>query len=174
MDASFAGAESTHAMLELLARMKEEAERTSQITAALDQECRTLHQTLDDLLAGNQRTEAEVAQIEARTLAAAGNARATADLLATQQAERLALDAEAARLEAELAQSECEMGAQHEQMVAWCDAHATELPELRCAFRKRCRDGYSNAVRNACHLTVMETEYRGEHKMARPPHLSMA
>ena len=61
---------------------------------------------LDALVASNLRTEAEVADIEARTLAAAGNAYAGADLLAMQQAERLKLEAECKQLEAELAQSE--------------------------------------------------------------------
>ena len=61
------------------------------------------------------------------------------------------------------------MGQQHEQMISWSDTHAVELPELRCAFRKRCRDGYSNAVRHACHLTVLEAEC----KVAQP-RISMA
>jgi len=44
------------------------------------------------------------------------------------------------------------------QSVAACAELADELPALRCAFRKRCRDGYSTAVRDACSLNVLESE----------------
>lgn len=153
--------DSTGAMLDLLARMKAESERTSQITSTLDAERQAGQVQLDALVASNLRTEAEVADIEARTLAAAGNAYAGADLLAMQQAERLKLEAECKQLEAELAQSELAMGAYHEEMIRESASHAAVLPELRCAFRKRCRDGYSNAVRHACSLRVLESEAFG-------------
>ena len=173
MDVSFdiPATESTGAMLNLLARMKEEAERTSQITSALDAE-RLAHQAqLEDLIACNQRTEAEVAEIEARTLAAAGNAHANADLLAIQQAERLALEAEAERLGTELTHCESQLGIHHEQVIDECSLFATELPALRCAFRKRSREGHSNAVRLACSLQVLESECSDMGLLSRARHM---
>ena len=46
-------------------------------------------------------------------------------------------------------------------------ALASELPALRCAFRKRTRDGHSNALRLACSLTTLEAETVGLTKSAR-------
>ena len=62
------------------------------------------------------------------------------------------LDAEAQRLEATLAHSESSLEEMQAQSAAEHAELARELPALRCAFRKRTRDGHSNALRAACSL----------------------
>ena len=74
-----------HAMLELLNRMKAEAERHARAIEALDHERAARAQQLLDLQSDNQRSAAEVAEIEAKSLTSAGNARAHAEVLAAEQ-----------------------------------------------------------------------------------------
>ena len=71
------------------------------------------------------------------------------------------LDAEAERLAAGLIDSTNTLEAmQMHSAEAACEV-ADELPALRTAFRKRCRAGFSNAVRFACQLSVLEAELHG-------------
>ena len=71
------------------------------------------------------------------------------------------LDLEAERLAAELAESTSTLEAMQVRSAESAAEVAEELPALRCAFRKRCRAGFSNAVRLSCALTVLEGELRG-------------
>ena len=71
------------------------------------------------------------------------------------------LDAEADRLAAELTESTGTLEAMQMRSAAAAQELAADLAPLRLAFRKRCRAGFSNAVRLACALTVLETEAYG-------------
>lgn len=68
------------------------------------------------------------------------------------------LDAEAERLAAELAASTVSLEAMQMRSVEGAQELAAELSPLRIAFRKRCHQGISNAVRLSCALTVLEAE----------------
>jgi hypothetical protein len=179
--------------------MKDEAERNAAAIDALERERSAGAARLADLLAFNARTSAEVGEIESKSLTAAGNARASAEVLAAEQryapslnstcppgtltarsavltrresmqssrglgSERRMLDAEAEAVTAELAQSEVAMEEMEAKSIAECKTIAAELPGLRNAFRKRCRDGYSNAVRLSLTLDVLECEQLVEPK----------
>ena len=74
------------------------------------------------------------------------------------------LDAEAERLASELADSTSTLESMQVRSADAAQELACDLAPLRCAFRKRCRAGFSNAVRLACALTVLEGEVhtRGE------------
>ena len=71
------------------------------------------------------------------------------------------LDAEAERIAAALAESTSTLEAMQMRGAEVAIEVADELPALRCAFRKRCRAGLSNAVRLSCALTVLEGEAFG-------------
>lgn len=72
------------------------------------------------------------------------------------------LDAESQRLAAQLDASELSIEEMQARSATEHAAFADELPALRCAFRKRCRDGHSNAIRFACSLNVLEAEMPGQ------------
>ena len=82
------------------------------------------------------------------------------------------LDAEAEAIIAELAQSERAVEDMEARSIAECETIADELPALRNAFRKRCRDGYSKAVRMSVALNVLESEQLVEPK--RPASIDLA
>ena len=71
------------------------------------------------------------------------------------------LDAEAERVAATLAESTRTLEAMQVRGADAATEVADELPALRCAFRKRCRAGLSNAVGLRCALTVLEAEANG-------------
>ena len=71
------------------------------------------------------------------------------------------LDAETHRLASELDASELLIEELQGRSATEHAAIADKLPALRCAIRKRCRDGQSNAIRLACSLSVLEAEMHG-------------
>ena len=71
------------------------------------------------------------------------------------------LDAEAERIAAELAASTDTLEAMQMRSAEAASEVAAELPLLRCAFRKRMRDGLSSAMRLNCALVVLEGEALG-------------
>ena len=78
--------------------------------------------------------------------------------LTSSRRERALLDAESQHLEATLAQSESSLEEMQARSAADHAELARELPALRCAFRKRTREGHSNALRLACSLATLESE----------------
>ena len=80
-----AHASSTDALVELLERMKAEAERNARTIDALDRRTLAGAQQLHEILAFNQRAEAELSEIEAKSSSSAGTARAHAEVLAAEQ-----------------------------------------------------------------------------------------
>lgn len=153
-----APASSTDALVELLERMKAEAERNARTIDALDRRTIAGAQQLHEIIAFNERAEAELSEIEAKSSSSAGTARAHAEVLAAEQRERALLDAESQHLEATLAQSESSLEEMQARSAADHAELARELPALRCAFRKRTREGHSNALRLACSLATLESE----------------
>lgn len=194
---------STDALVELLSKMKAEAERNARAIDALDRRSIAGAEQLSELLAHNERAEADLVEIEQKASTSAGAARAHAEVLSAEQRcvarlspqprlpaaclswrprltvrpttiaspfparhhawsfacrERVSLDAEAQRLEETLTQSATSLERWQMQSVAQHAELASEIPALRCAFRKRTRDGHSNALRMACSLTTLETE----------------
>ena len=80
-----AHASSTDALVELLERMKAEAERNARTIDALDRRTLAGAQQLHELLAFNERAEAELSEIETKSSSSAGTARAHAEVLAAEQ-----------------------------------------------------------------------------------------
>ena len=72
-------------MLDLLARMKAEAERNNEAIAALDKEKQWRARQLSDLNEFITKAEAELAEIEHKSRSSAGHARAHIEVLATEQ-----------------------------------------------------------------------------------------
>ena len=70
--------------------------------------------------------------------------------------ENAALDEEARRLEEELAASTTELEAM--QRASSSTDTLDDLSSMRCAWRKRCRAGYSQVLSLACSLAVLEVE----------------
>ena len=68
------------------------------------------------------------------------------------------LEAEAERFVAELAASTGSLEEMQFRSTQAAQELAAELSPLRIAFRKRCRQGMSNAVHLSCALTVLEAE----------------
>ena len=79
-------------------------------------------------------------------------------MLQGEHAEGVSLAAEIALLAAELEESMAALERLQVQNAQAEQESAMELPMLRCAFRKRCREGYSNAMRLSCSLSVLEGE----------------
>ena len=87
-------------------------------------------------------------------------------MLQGEQAEGAALASETALLAAQLTESMAALERLQVQNARAEQEMAMEMPMLRCAFRKRCHEGYSNAMRLACSLSILEGELEPDE---RPP-----
>ena len=74
--------------------------------------------------------------------------------------------AETARLMAQLKESMAALELLQVQGAQAAVDTAAEIPALRCAFRKRCASGHSNAARLACSLAVLEGELSPKRRCA--------
>ena len=145
-------------IVQLLQTMKEEHERNTATIEALEQRRHEHGRVLADSLGQADATEEEVKQILEKTRQSAGSARQLSEVLEAERAEAAALDAEAARLELDLAASTADFETMQVQSTEASFGTLRSLSELRCAWRKRNRDGYSLMVGRACALSALEAE----------------
>ncbi|KAL3931221.1 MAG: hypothetical protein SGPRY_001217, partial [Prymnesium sp.] len=80
------------------------------------------------------------------------------DVLQGEQALTSTLTTETSLLTRQLSESMVALEKLKMQNAVQEQEVASELPMLRCAFRKRCREGYSNAMRLVCSLSILENE----------------
>jgi hypothetical protein len=71
------------------------------------------------------------------------------------------LDAEVERMAAELASSTSALEESQMRSADAASAVADDLRAARCAWRKRCHDGFASALRLSCALNVLEVEVHG-------------
>jgi len=100
----------------------------------------------------------EITSIRAKAATSAGNSAELEAVLKGELAEASSLAAETARLAAQLTESMAALEQLHVRSAQAELDMAVELPKLRCAFRKRTREGYSNALRYSCSLLTLENE----------------
>lgn len=142
--------------------MKEEHERNTVNIQTLEQRKHQQGCLLAESMESIRIVQDEIGAIVEKTMQSAGSARQLSEVLDAEQAESAALALEASRLEDELTASTASFEAMQVQSAdAYCDVVAG-LADLRCAWRKRNRQGHSAFVARLCALSALEAELGSE------------